>query len=110
VPLAFGSDFPVESVEPTFGLYSAITRQDEHGQPPGGWLPDQKLTLDEALRAFSAGAAFAAHREGAFGRLAPGMRADLTCFAGDLRAMSPGQLRTAAVRATVIDGAIAWGR
>ncbi|HEY8376108.1 MAG TPA: amidohydrolase family protein, partial [Nannocystis sp.] len=108
VPLAFGSDFPVEAVDPTFGLYAAITRQDAEGQPPGGWLPDQRLDLDEALAAFTRGAAYAAHREGFLGTLRPGMRADLTCFVADLRALSPAELRTAAVLATVIDGAIAW--
>lgn len=110
VPLAFGSDFPVEEVEPTFGLYAAITRQDAAGQPSGGWLPDQRLTLDEAIAAFTRGAAWAAHREDRLGALAPGMRADLTCFAGDLRAMSPSELRTAAVTATIVDGAPAWSR
>lgn len=110
VPLAFGSDFPVEEVDPTFGLHAAITREDASGQPPGGWLPDQRLTLDEALAAFARGAAYAAHREDRLGVLAPGMRADLTCFAGDLRAMAPSELRAAAVSATIVDGAPAWVR
>ncbi|MDC0720799.1 amidohydrolase [Nannocystis bainbridge] len=106
VPLAFGSDFPVEEVEPTFGLYAAITRQDPQGEPPGGWLPDQRLTLDEALAAFTRGAAFAARRERWAGTLAPGMLADLTCFAGDITKMSPLELRTAAVRATIVGGEV----
>ena len=55
VPLAFGSDFPVEIVNPFWGLYAAITRQDDQGNPPGGWHPDQILTLDEALRGFTSG-------------------------------------------------------
>lgn len=108
VPLAFGSDFPVEAADPTFGLHAAITREDAAGQPPGGWLPEQRLTLAEALAAFTRGAAHAAFREGFLGALAPGMRADLTCFAGDLRSMSPAALRVAPVRATVIEGAVAW--
>lgn len=106
VPLAFGSDFPVEEVEPTFGLYSAITRQDPRGEPPGGWLPDQRLTLAEALAAFTRGAAHAARREGWSGALAEGMLADLTCFAGDITQMPPLELRTAKVLATVIGGEV----
>jgi len=60
VRLALGSDFPVESPDPRLGLYAAITRQDLAGQPPGGWLPDQKLNSAEALRGFTADAAWAA--------------------------------------------------
>jgi predicted amidohydrolase YtcJ len=110
VPLAFGSDFPVEEVEPTFGLYAAITRQDAAGEPPGGWLPDQRLTFAEALAGFTRGAAFAARREGWSGSLAPGMVADMTCFTGDVTTMPPRELRTAEVRATIIGGAPAWLR
>jgi len=106
VHLAFGSDFPVEEVEPTFGLYAAITRQDPQGNPPGGWLPDQRLTLPEAIAAFTSGAAYAARREAWAGTLARGMLADITCFAGDITAMPPPELRTAKVLATVIGGQV----
>ena len=57
VPLALGSDFPVESADPRLGLHAAVTRQDLSGYPPGGWLPDQKLTPLEALQGFTTGAA-----------------------------------------------------
>src|SRR5947209_17513282 len=76
VPLAFGSDAPVEIVNPFYGLYAATTRQDEKGSPSGGWHPDQKLTLEEALRAQTAGSAHAAFAEDRVGILRPGMRAD----------------------------------
>src|SRR5262249_18557995 len=84
VPLAFGSDFPVEGGDPLGGLYAALTRQDAEGRPEGGWHPDQRMTLDETLRAFTAGAAFAAFAEGRLGALKPGMRADITIFDRDL--------------------------
>ena len=58
--LALGSDFPVEAVNPWFGIYSAVTRQDQNGHPPGGWYPEQKLTLAEAIRGFTYDAAYAA--------------------------------------------------
>src|ERR1041385_9119226 len=62
--LALGSDFPVEDVNPFFGIYSAVTRQDQSGNPPGGWIPQQKLTLAEAIRGFTSDAAYAAFQEG----------------------------------------------
>jgi predicted amidohydrolase YtcJ len=102
--LAFGSDFPVELPEPTHGLYAALTRQDPAGAPEGGWLPDQRLDLDQALAAFTRGAAYAAFRDDHLGLLAPGYQADLTCFTADLHALSPTALRSAPVLATIIAG------
>ncbi len=108
--LALGSDFPVELPDPTHGLHAAITRQDPAGTPPGGWLPDQRLTLDEALDGFTRTAAFAAHRDTHLGRLLPGHAADLTCFAADLRALAPRELRDAPILATIIAGERCWPR
>jgi predicted amidohydrolase YtcJ len=104
VPLAFGSDFPVELPDVTHGLYAALTRQDAAGQPPGGWLPDQRLQLPEVIAAFSSGAAYACFAEGFLGRVAPGFQADLTCFRDDLRTLPPAELRQAAVAATLVAG------
>lgn len=75
-----GSDFPVEEVAPRLGLYAAVTRQDARGQPPGGWYPAQRLTLDEAVRAFTVEPAYAGFVEHRRGRIAAGMDADLTVF------------------------------
>jgi predicted amidohydrolase YtcJ len=106
VPLAFGSDFPVERVDPIFGIHAAVTRQDEHGAPAGGWLPDQRLDLDQALAAFTRAAAFAVHRERELGMLRVGMAADLTAFDRVLDARDPAALRAAEVIATVVGGAV----
>ncbi|MBK6921155.1 MAG: amidohydrolase [Deltaproteobacteria bacterium] len=106
--LCFGSDFPVERVDPTLGLYAAITRQDLAGAPNGGWLPEQRLSLDEALWCFTQGAAFAVQREHELGTLAPGMRADVTCFTGRLDGEDRRALATLPVRATIIDGHVVW--
>ena len=83
VPLIGGSDFPVEKVGPLLGIYAAVTRQDEAGNPVGGWYPAQRMTLDEALAAFTRDAAMA---EGVTDRgvLAVGNSADLTVYAGVL--------------------------
>ncbi len=74
--IAGGSDFPVESPNPFFGLYSAVTRQDHAGRPPGGWHAEQALKRAEALRAFTLDAAWAGHAEDMLGTLEPGKRAD----------------------------------
>ncbi|HEY6942367.1 amidohydrolase [Dokdonella sp.] len=74
--IAGGSDFPVESPNPFFGLHAAVTRQDHEGRPPGGWRASQALTRTEALRAFTLDAAWAEHREGTLGTLEPGKWAD----------------------------------
>jgi predicted amidohydrolase YtcJ len=106
--LPLGSDFPVEEVDITHGLYAAITRQDEKGLPEGGWLPDQRLTLDEAVAGFTREAAYAVRREASLGRLSKGFRGDVTCFAQDLWKLEPLALRDAKVLATVVDGKIAY--
>jgi len=108
VPLALGSDFPVEQPNPTHGLHAAITRQDAHAHPPGGWLPDQRLSLWQAVAGFTTGAAYAARQEHWCGRLSPGMAADITCFRDDLRELPPLALRDAPVLATVVGGRVAW--
>lgn len=110
VRLAFGSDFPVESVEPMLGLYSAITRQDADGEPPEGWHPDQRVSLDEAIAAFTTGAAYAVHREQHFGRIKVGMQADLTGFVIDIGNAKPAALRNAAVEFTMVGGETVFRR
>jgi predicted amidohydrolase YtcJ len=74
--IAAGSDFPVEAVNPFFGLYSAVTRMDHKGRPPGGWYPEHRMERAEALRAFTLDAAWAGHDEENVGTLEPGKRAD----------------------------------
>jgi predicted amidohydrolase YtcJ len=74
--LAFGTDFPVESPNPFPGLAAAVSRQDMNGQPPGGWIPSERLTLGEALRAYTRGAAYAGFAEDRIGSLEPGKWAD----------------------------------
>jgi predicted amidohydrolase YtcJ len=80
IAVAFGSDFPVEDVPPILGIYAAVTRQDTKGEPAGGWTPKQKLTLDEAIAAFTTGAAYAEFAEDKRGMLSVGKLADVTVF------------------------------
>ncbi len=74
--IAFGSDFPVEPPNPFFGLHAAVTRQDRTGAPPGGWRPQEAVSLKEAFAGFTTGAAYAGFAEDRVGRLAPGYWAD----------------------------------
>jgi hypothetical protein len=104
VPLAFGSDFPVEEVSPLLGLHAALTRQDREGLPEGGWLPDQRVTLEQAIAGFTSGAAFAAQREDHLGMLAPGYRADMTLLARDPFAVDPSELPDLELLGTIVDG------
>lgn len=103
-PLAFGSDFPVERPDPLEGLYAALTRTDPNGAPPGGWLPDQKLSARAALEAFTLGAAFAVGRERDLGRLAPGYAADFVVLDVDPLVATPSDLLSARVLATFVAG------
>lgn len=104
VPLALGSDFPVESVDPRLGLYAAVTREDLEGRPPGGWLADQRLTPAQALEGFTAGAAFAAGDETVVGRLAPRFAADFVLLDADPLTVAPSRLPSVTVRETWVDG------
>ena len=92
VPLAFGSDVPVAPADPFLGLKAALTRQDAEGEPAGGWLPDQKLDLAEALRAYTLGAAYAGFAETKFGNLAPGQAADFLILDRDISIAPPTDL------------------
>ncbi|MDY0022571.1 amidohydrolase [Arenimonas caeni] len=104
VPLALGSDFPVESVDPRLGLYSSVTRQDLAGSPAGGWLADQRLTPAQALQGFTAGAAHASFDEDETGRLVPGLRADFVVFDADPLTVEPSRLPKLKVLSTWVDG------
>jgi predicted amidohydrolase YtcJ len=110
VPLAFGSDFPVEVVNPFWGIYAAITRQDEQSAPPGGWHPEHKMSLEETLRAHTAGSAFAAFHENDYGVLKPGLRADLTIVDRDLFKVTPLELLKARVTSTIVDGEVVYSK
>jgi predicted amidohydrolase YtcJ len=106
--LALGSDFPVEDVNPFFGIHAAVTRQDQKGWPAGGWYPSQKLTLAEAIRGFTSDAAFAAFEEKSRGTIEPGKLADLTIVEGDLYAMPESELYKAKVKMTVVGGEVVY--
>ncbi|HNT00706.1 MAG TPA: amidohydrolase [Candidatus Saccharicenans sp.] len=107
--LAFGSDWPVEPLDPRRGLYSAVTRQNiEQDLPEGGWFPEQKLTLAEAIECFTSGSAYASFEENLKGTLEPGKLADLTIFGLDIFSHEPEDILTAPVIYTIVGGKIVY--
>jgi predicted amidohydrolase YtcJ len=108
IPLAAGSDFPVDPESPLAGLQAAVTRSDPAGRPAGGWRPEQRLSLEEAVRAYTGGAAYAAFEEGVGGVIRPGARADLTILEEDLRTITPERIGAVRVLATVVGGRFAF--
>jgi predicted amidohydrolase YtcJ len=100
----------VAPIDPLLGIYAAVTRRTLDDKNPGGWLPEQKITLDEALRAYTATNAYAVFAEGRRGVLRPGMLADLVVLDRDLSAIPPEQIRDAQVRATVVGGKVVYER
>jgi predicted amidohydrolase YtcJ len=108
--LAFGTDFPVESPNPFPGLTAAISRQDMEGQPPGGWYPEERVTLSQALDAYTRGAAYAGFAEDRMGALEPGMWADFILVDRDPTNVSPQDLGRTQVLETWVAGKKVWER
>jgi predicted amidohydrolase YtcJ len=105
VKVAFGSDAPVEPFDPLKGIHAAVTRQRADGSPgPDGWYPQGRLTVDEAIRGFTIGPAYAAGLEQRLGKLAPGYLADLVVLDRDLYAIPPGEILETRVLATMVGG------
>lgn len=107
--LAFGSDAPVESPNPFWGIHAAVTRQRADGSPaPQGWYPEQRLAVAQALQAYTTGAAYAASREHEQGRLAPGFLADLVVVDNDPFNCPPADLQNIKALATMVGGEWVW--
>jgi predicted amidohydrolase YtcJ len=101
-----GTDVPVEDADPIKNFYASVTRQDESGNPPGGFDPDQKMTRAEALRSYTLDAAFAAFEEKTNGSIAAGKRADLTVLSKDILAVPDAEILKAEVLYTIVDGRV----
>jgi len=108
--LAFGSDWFVAPATPLEGIYGAVTRRTLDDRHPGGWVPEQRITVEEALRAYTVGAAYAAFREKELGMLAPGMLADLVLIDRDLTRVAPETIRDARVMLTMVGGRVVYDR
>ncbi len=104
VPVAFGSDVPVESPNPFVGIAVAMTREDAKGEPAGGWMPEQRVSFEAALNGFTRQAAYAGFAEKRFGNLAVGQRADFLLIDRDITTSRPADIRQTQVLETWIGG------
>jgi len=107
-PLAFGSDWTVAPLDPMLGVYAAVTRRTLDGRNPGGWVPEQKITVGEALRAYTSGNAWATFNEQKWGTLAPGRFADVVVLERDPFAVAPESLGTVKPRYTIVGGKVIY--
>jgi predicted amidohydrolase YtcJ len=105
-----GSDFPVEQVNPLISFHSAVTRQDEHNWPTGGWLAEQRMTREEALKSMTLWAAIAAFQEAELGSLAPGKLADFVVLDQDIMSIAPERILATQVVATYLGGRAVYER
>jgi predicted amidohydrolase YtcJ len=106
--IAFGTDYSVEPLDPVEGLYAAVTRKDRAGEPGEGWFPDQKLTLEEAIKLYTLDSAYAEFMEDRKGMLKKGYLADAVIFDQDLFKMAPDDLMKAKVDTTIVGGKVAY--
>jgi predicted amidohydrolase YtcJ len=110
VTLAFGSDWSVAPMEPLMGIYAAATRRTLDGKHPGGWVPEQKISVPEAIRAYTMGSAYASFDEKSKGSIEPGKVADIAVLSMDILSVDPKEIASARVVMTVFDGRIIYER
>jgi predicted amidohydrolase YtcJ len=108
--LAFGSDWPVVSLDPRIGLHVAVNRLSPAGEPEGGWLPEERLPLTAAIDGYTSGAAYASFDEHRKGTLAKGMLADIVVLSADIFDAPPERVLDAKVDVTIFDGKIVYSR
>ena len=108
--LAFGSDWFVAPIDPLAGIYAAVTRRTLDGKHPDGWIPEQKLTVAQAVHAYTVGSAYAESQDDEKGSIAPGKLADFVVLSGDIFQMDPVQIENVKVEMTVSGGEIVYER
>jgi predicted amidohydrolase YtcJ len=108
--LAFGSDAPVAPLNPLLGIYAAVTRQDEQGRPAGGWYPEERLSVAEAIHGYTMGPAYLAGKEKVQGSITPGKWADLVILTHNLFEVSPAEIATVEAETTIFNGEVVYQR
>jgi predicted amidohydrolase YtcJ len=104
VTLAFGTDWPVEIINPMRGLHACVTRQLPDGTPKDGWQPQEKISMDECIHAYTVGSAYAEFEEGRKGQLMPGQYADIIILSADVTKIQPREILNVVVRQTIVGG------
>jgi predicted amidohydrolase YtcJ len=108
VHVPFGTDWPIEPINPYLGLFAAVTRESTELQPAGGWLPQERLDIAEAIRCYTAESAYASFEEKEKGQIAPGMLADLTVHTRDLLTIKPEEILQTETAITIFDGRVVY--
>jgi predicted amidohydrolase YtcJ len=108
--LAFGSDWPVGPLRPMTGIYGAVTRRTIDGKNPGGWMPQEKITVQEAIRAYTYGSAYAEHEENIKGTIKPGLLADIIVLSDDILHIDPVKIDGVEVDMTMLGGKVIYER
>jgi hypothetical protein len=108
VHVAFGTDWPVEPINPYLGLYAAVTRRSPEGDPPGGWWPQERLSIADAIRCYTAESAYASFEETQKGQIAPGMLADFVVHTRDLLTISPEEILQTEAAITILGGRVVY--
>jgi predicted amidohydrolase YtcJ len=108
--VAFGTDWAVAPLNPLLGIHAAVTRQTLDDKNPGGWIPEQKITVEETVRAYTQGSAYAEFQENVKGSIAPGKLADFVILSADIFSINPTEIRNVQVLTTVVDGKIVYER
>jgi len=109
VKLAFGTDWDVAPLNPMFGLYAATTRATLDGKNPGGWFPEQKLTIQESIEAYTLGSAYAEFQDTVKGSITPGKFADMVLLSDDVLTIDPVKIRDVKVLKTIVGGKVVFG-
>jgi hypothetical protein len=109
VTLAFGTDWPVAPLDPMPGVYAAVTRATLDGKNPDGWIPEEKITLPEAIEAYTMGAAFAEFQEREKGSISPGKLADMVILTENIFELKPEAIRNVKVKTTIVGGKVVYG-
>jgi hypothetical protein len=109
VTLAFGTDWPVAPLNPILGVYAAVTRATLDGKNPDGWIPEEKITLSEAVEAYTLGSAFAEFQEHEKGSITPGKLADMVILRDNIFDLKPEAIRNVKVETTIVGGKIVYG-
>jgi len=110
VVLAFGTDWPVAPLNPLYGLYAAVTRRTVDGTNPAGWLPEQKISIEEAIKAYTLDAAYASFEENIKGSIEVGKLADMVVLSDDILTIDPVKIWDVKVDMTIFDGKIIYKR
>ena len=108
--VAFGTDWPVEPLDPMEGLYAAVTRKDRAGEAGEGWYQDQRLSMEKAIELYTAGSAYAEFMEDRKGRIKPGFLADMVILDQDLLEIPEDQIMATLVNWTLVGGKVVYQR